>query len=514
MFSLKKKRILFFLIVLTALTAFAVSALGDQPYRLLRSGSYGDDVLAVKNRLYALGYFTNNTFNNRYTDDTVKRVKAFEAACGLPQTGVMSAALQALLFSDDAMRADGGNVSGGTPALDGGIADGYRLIGEGTEGDDVLALKKRLKTLGYFSAKAETGAYNDALATAIRAYQHAFGLEETGVADPGLQEQIFGEQKSAATVTDGGYVAQATPVPAVTAAPTAAPVGPAVAVELPALNEQGFLADDAAAPFIHADRADGHWYYITQNVSIEIIRYKNEKRNVTWFETEIRCTEASLPTAFLALGSRAPGHNYVTPVKLGDDYDMVFGITDDFYGYRWYNRSSGLKQGVIIRNGEIMADEPQPAASRKWPYLEILALFADGSMKTFESDEHTAQEYIDMGVIDTFAFGPILVHDGVVDQSLYDKKIVRYTDEDPRMAMGCIAPCHYVIITAKGRTSDSRGVSMSWMAERFKALGCENAMNLDGGGTVALYFMGDVLNKAENSKNLRDISSMFGYAKQ
>ena len=122
MFSLKKKRILFFLIVLTALTAFAVSALGDQPYRLLRSGSYGDDVLAVKNRLYALGYFTNNTFNNRYTDDTVKRVKAFEAACGLPQTGVMSAALQALLFSDDAMRADGGNLSGGTPALAGGIA--------------------------------------------------------------------------------------------------------------------------------------------------------------------------------------------------------------------------------------------------------------------------------------------------------------------------------------------------------------------------------------------------------
>ena len=60
------------------------------------------------------------------------------------------------------MRADGGNVSGGAPALDGGIADGYRLIGEGTEGDDVLALKKRLKTLGYFTAKAETGAYNEA----------------------------------------------------------------------------------------------------------------------------------------------------------------------------------------------------------------------------------------------------------------------------------------------------------------------------------------------------------------
>ena len=507
------------ILALIALAVFTVSAFGDTAYRSLKSGSYGDDVLAVKQRLYDLGYFTNNTFNNRYTDDTVKRVKAFEEACGLPETGVMSPTLQALLFSDDAMNKSGVNVSGATPRLGSDSGNGYRLIGPGSEGDDVLNLKQRLTALKYFTAKAETGAYNESLKTAIEAYQQAMGMDVNGIADPALQETIFGAQPKITPVPGNGessFVAQPTAIPAVTSAPTPAPSGPKIAVELPALTEEGFLADENAEPFIHADRSDGHWYYITQDIYLEIIRYKNEQRNVTWFETEIRCTPDSLPQAFLAPGSatRADGHSYITPTKMGKVYDMVFGITDDFYGNRWYNRSKGLKQGVVIRNGEIKADETQKATSNKWPYLDILALFSDGSMKTYESDEYTAQQYIDMGVIDTFAFGPILVHNGVIDEKLYDKSVARNTDEDPRMAMGCIEPCHYMIITAKGRTSDSRGVTMSWMAERFKEMGCQYAMNLDGGGTAALYFMGDVINKVENSQNLRDISSMFGYAAQ
>ena len=503
-----KLRITLFCLLLTALAALAAIALGEGEYRLLKTGNYGDDVLAVKTRLYDLGYFTGSTLNNRYTDDTAKRVRAFQAACGLTETGEMTPALQALLFSDDAVAKNGRNQSGNPPALaadDGAI---YRRIDETTDGDDVLALKKRLKSLGYFSAKAETGAYNNALAEAIKAYQRDCGLEQTGVADPLFQITVFGTQNKG-----GG---QGSPAPAVTPVPTPTPQGPAVQVELPALNGDGFLADGGAEPFIHADRKDGHWYYITQDVYVEIIRYKDAKRNVTWFETEIRCTPDSLPTAFLAPGSstRADGHSYITPTKMGKLYNMVFGVTDDFYGYRWYNRGKGLKQGVIIRNGEIKAEEPQPADSRKWPYLEIMALFQDGSMRAFESDEHTAQEYLDMGVIDTFAFGPILIRDGAINPFIYDKTVERNNDEDPRMAIGCIAPCHYMIITAQGRVKDSHGVNFAWLAERFQGLGCQSALNLDGGGTAALYFMGDVLNKVENSKNLRDISSMFGYAAQ
>lgn len=490
-----------FLFVLAALMALVISALGEGEYRLLQTGSYGNDVVAVKERLRTLGYFTGSNFNNRYTDDTADRVRRYQKDQGLPQTGILTPAIQSLLFTGE---------------LGSEEAFPYRIIDESASGDDVLRLKEKLKALGFFDAKAETGNYNATLAEAIKAYQQTIGQTPNGIANEELQQILFGsaEQASFSVLSAGasGYVAVPTPAPAVTASPTTTPVGPFAAVQLPSLNAEGFLADDSAAPFVHADRDDGHWYYITHNLSIEIIRMQNKRQNITWFETEIRCTADSLPQAFLAKGSREDGHNYLSPTKIGEQYGVILGISDDFYGYRWYNRSNGLKQGVIIRNGEIKADEPQPASSKKWPYLEILALFNDGSMRTFESDEYTAKEYIDMGVIDTFAFGPILIHDGIIDQGLYDKTVLRYTDDEPRMALGCIEPYHYIIVTAKGRTSDSQGVSMHWLAERMKALGCENALNLDGGGTVALYFMGDVLNKVKNSTNLRDVSSMFGFS--
>ena len=86
----KLRKVLPFLLLTIALTALAVGAFAEGEYRPLKTGNYGNDVLAVKTRLYDLGYFTGSKLNNRYTDDTAERVRAFEAACGLNETGEMS----------------------------------------------------------------------------------------------------------------------------------------------------------------------------------------------------------------------------------------------------------------------------------------------------------------------------------------------------------------------------------------------------------------------------------------
>ena len=511
-------QILLIIILLIALAVHTAGAVGVSEYRTLHIGSYGDDVHALKERLYTLGYFTNNQFNNRYTDDTAKRIKAFEKNCTLPETGIATPALQELLYSSEA-------VHSGTSAvctLPETEVSSYRTIGPESNGDDVLALKVRLKELGFFDAKAETGSYNLTLGRAIQDYQRSLGIEDTGIADVALQQLLFGSSEAVSAETpspaihqkevsslDSSYLPVATPVPSKATSPTTTPIAPDSIPDLPQRTSEGFLADSEAAPFIYSNRDLGRWYYISKDLSIEIVRMYNKRQNITWFEVDIHCTSETMPQAFLARGSRDDGHNYLKPKEIAKQYNAIFAISDDFYGFRWYNK---LKQGVIIRNNEIKANESMPANNKKWPYLEILALFNDGSMRTYESDEHTAQEFLDMGVIDTFAFGPILVHDGIIDQSLYDKSVLRYTDDEPRMAMGCVEPYHYIIVTAKGRTSDSEGVTMHWLAERMKALGCQYALNLDGGNTVAIYFMGDVLNKVKNSTSYRDISSMFGFA--
>ena len=501
------KRILLMISLCAMLLFMGSVAICEGEYRTLTVNNYGNDVKELKNRLKSLGYFAaNGSINNKFTEDKADRIRQFEAACGLPETGIATPALQALIYSDDAVsKRTGKNASGNVPTLP-DIADSfYRDVQEGDGGDDVLTLKEALYNMDYFTAKAETTTFNAAMTKAVKALQKDIGIEETGIATAEMQKALL---EGTGTI-DGKPLP--TPAPTPTPKPTTTPRLPEEAVALPALNAEGFLADESAEPFVHADRNDGHWYYISQNLYIEIVRKYTPRQNITWFETEIRCTPESMPQSLLAQGAKEPGHNFLSPKVIAEQYDAIFAISDDFYGHRWYNKGT---QGVIIRNGEIKSEKTLPANNKKWPYLEILALFDDGSMQVFESDEHTAQEYLDMGVTNTYAFGPILVRDGVVDASLYDKSVVRFTDDEPRMAMGCIEPYHYIIVSAKGRTTDSEGVTMSWLAERMKALGCEDALNLDGGNTVALYFMGDVLNKVVNSTSYRDLSSMIGFPAQ
>ena len=84
-----------------------------------------------------------------------------------------------------------------------------------------------------------------------------------------------------------------------------------------------------------------------------------------------------------------------------------------------------------------------------------------------------------------------------------------YHYREPRCAIGMIEPYHYVIVTVKGRSDDSKGAYLNWLAERMLYLGCREAINLDGGGTVSLIFNGKMLNKT--TKNLRSVTSLITF---
>ena len=60
-----------------------------------------------------------------------------------------------------------------------------------------------------------------------------------------------------------------------------------------------------------------------------------------------------------------------------------------------------------------------------------------------------------------------------------------------------VEPGHYVYIMVEGRMEKTRsqGITMKELAKLMRAKGCENAINLDGGQTAVLIFMGKQLNK-------------------
>ena len=62
----------------------------------------------------------------------------------------------------------------------------------------------------------------------------------------------------------------------------------------------------------------------------------------------------------------------------------------------------------------------------------------------------------------------------------------------------------------KGRSADSKGAYLTWLAENMLSHGVVEGMNLDGGGTTALVFMGKILNWT-SAKELRNTTSVTGF---
>ena len=94
------------------------------------------------------------------------------------------------------------------------------------------------------------------------------------------------------------------------------------------------------------------------------------------------------------------------------------------------------------------------------------------------------------GARDVLAFGPILVKDGRIRMLLTKYR----TQLEPRTAIGQIEPNHFLIVVVEGRLKSSKGISMDNLRKLMYLRGCKDAINLDGGHTSVLLFMGKRLN--------------------
>ncbi|MBQ3761331.1 MAG: peptidoglycan-binding protein [Clostridia bacterium] len=178
-------------------------------YTALKEGDHGAQVTQLQKRLRELGYM-HTTADGIYGERTVTAVKKFEAAYGRPETGVATVALQAVLFSDDALRY--GEVTP-TPAFTftptPTPAPAYTLLSTGSMGEDVRRLQLRLIELGYLSGEAD-GEYGSMTRRAVEAFEQAYGQPATGVATTTLQQYLFSDSalpnpNATATPRNVGY---------------------------------------------------------------------------------------------------------------------------------------------------------------------------------------------------------------------------------------------------------------------------------------------------------------------
>ena len=112
-------------------------------------------------------------------------------------------------------------------------------------------------------------------------------------------------------------------------------------------------------------------------------------------------------------------------------------------------------------------------------------------------------------IINGFFFGPALVVDGD-QQEIPDNYQFNPFGEEPRAAVGQLAPLTYALVTVDGRIDNSDGITMPELAAFMEELGCEQAYALDGGNSSALVFHNQLISVKDVAE--RDVSDVIYFA--
>ena len=282
---------------------------------------------------------------------------------------------------------------------------------------------------------------------------------------------------------------------------------PAPIPETPERDAEGFLADDGE--FIYENDEDGLWIYLSPSLQVEIRRQRDDRIPLVWFETEIR-TRGEERFRTVMTDPEHPGRKNRYPFDIARDEGFVLGFSDDFYAERMSKKET---VGIIIREGQIVCDRTAKKRTSHLPNLDMMIQYPDGTLEVCECTEYTAEDLIEKGALNVFSFGPILIRDGEIDEKMYGS---HYRSIEPRHALGMIEPGHYLLLSVQGRRNDSKGTMLQRVAEMMKERGVTQALNLDGGNTMALMFRGRMLNKEavyQNRKFVRSVTSLIGIGK-
>lgn len=257
-------------------------------------------------------------------------------------------------------------------------------------------------------------------------------------------------------------------------------------------------SDSSAATPPSGEAISDDWNYSSDDIELSIAQVVTGSGNdqITYYVADVQVSDASLIQS--AFADNSFGRNITENTSdIAEDHGAIFAVNGDYYGFR--------SDGVIIRGGVLYRNEP---------VREALALYADGTMASYDEEEVSADTLLVDGVLQTLSFGPALIKNGETIQNLDNVKIDSnfgnrsISSSNPRTGIGMISTNHYVFVVVDGRSDDSRGMTLDEFAALFESLGATEAYNLDGGGSSTMYFMGRVVNNPQGKQAERGVSDI------
>lgn len=168
-------------------------------YPQLKQGDSGTMVKTLQTRLIELGYASGEG-NGEFGEETVQALKLFQRYNDLDETGIATSKDQNVLYSPTALSyqdvLSGITRATAAPAatartnisFDPDGVEGLRTLKKGFSGDDVSEVQARLNALSYTCST--DGYYDDSTQTAVKQFQSAIGMPQTGEVTPELKQYL------------------------------------------------------------------------------------------------------------------------------------------------------------------------------------------------------------------------------------------------------------------------------------------------------------------------------------
>lgn len=245
--------------------------------------------------------------------------------------------------------------------------------------------------------------------------------------------------------------------------------------EHPACNELVYVASWGYGPWLYIDSKGCAALCFDLKDRVRILR------------ADIFCTKGVAPIGIVSGGGNRPS-GMQPGYLLARVNHSVLALTGDYYNFG-YN-----KDGLQLRCGNIIRENNEEIS---------FAFFPDGTMQKVTTEKYSGQQLLDMGIRDSWTFGPVLV-DGGTKQDISANPL-SYNDVTHRTAIATFGRHHHVALVTNNLTLDTVQNSLvDW--------GVLFAYNLDGGRSTSMVFMGKAVNRSDFvGEEVRHLQDMIGF---
>lgn len=239
-------------------------------------------------------------------------------------------------------------------------------------------------------------------------------------------------------------------------------------------------------------------YYLDE--SILAITWQQVMNRMVYTIAEVKISDASQFRRYMSNNTYGSSKVYTT-TQMSAQVGAVLASSADHYMAR--------NIGIVVYKGEVR---------RFTGTYNVDTCFVDAngnlhleSRGTFEKQEELEKYIEENNIKFSFAFGPILIKDGVrCEPNFYSLGEIH--DGYPRCAICQKDDLHYLIVTANGNGTNFRYPTISMFADQIETFDVQQAYTLDGGQTGAIAMQDQLMNPTEYSKGQRLICDILFFA--